>query len=102
MAARPETDSARTLVLDVAGWPGHMAGQRLDLRLTAEDGYRAIRNYSIASAPGDSHVELTVQRTAGGEVSPYLVDVVVPGDSPACGCPTVETQRLTLALPSAD
>jgi len=80
VATRPETDSARTLVLDVEGWPGHRPGQRLDLRLTAEDGYRAIRNYSIASAPGDSHLELTVQRTPDGEVSPYLVDVVAAGD----------------------
>lgn len=80
MATRPETDSARTLVLDVAGWPGHLPGQRLDVRLTTGDGYHAVRNYSIASAPGDSHLELTVQRTPGGEVSPYLVDGAVPGD----------------------
>lgn len=80
IATRLETDSVRTLVLDVAGWPGHLPGQRLDLRLTAEDGYRAVRSYSIASPPGTSHVELTVQRTPGGEVSPYLVDVVAPGD----------------------
>jgi ferredoxin-NADP reductase len=80
VAARPETDSARTLGLDVPGWPGHLPGQRLDLRLTAGNGDRAVRSYSIASVAGDSQVELTVQRTPGDEVSPYLVDIVEPGD----------------------
>jgi ferredoxin-NADP reductase len=63
----------RTLELDVPGWPGHRAGQHLDVRLTAEDGYQAQRSYSIASAPGDG-VALTVERLEDGEVSPYLVD----------------------------
>lgn len=81
-AARWETGSARTLVLDVPDWPGHLPGQHVDVRLTAEDGYTAQRSYSIASAwPGDGGpVELTIQRLDDGEVSPYLTDVVEPGD----------------------
>ncbi|BAL91701.1 putative oxidoreductase [Actinoplanes missouriensis 431] len=92
-SARWETASARTLVLDVPDWPGHLPGQHIDVRLTAEDGYTAQRSYSIASAwtpapsatgagsagaPGT--VELTIQRLDDGEVSPYLTDVVEPGD----------------------
>ncbi len=69
----------RTLELDVPDWPGHRAGQHLDVRLTAEDGYQAERSYSIASAPGDG-VALTVERLDDGEVSPYLVDEVRDGD----------------------
>jgi len=69
----------RTLTLDVAGWPGHRAGQHLDVRLTAEDGYTAQRSYSIASAPEDG-LELTVERLDDGEVSPYLVDEAREGD----------------------
>lgn len=80
-AVVPQTARARTLVLDVPGWPGHRAGQHLDLRLTAEDGYQARRSYSIASAPEDPQVELTVERLDDGEVSPYLVDEVRPGDT---------------------
>ncbi|WP_433209205.1 ferredoxin reductase [Dactylosporangium sp. CS-047395] len=69
-AVRQETPTARTLVFDVdGGWPGHLAGQHVDVRLTAEDGYQAQRSYSIASADG---LEITVQRLDGGEVSPYL------------------------------
>jgi ferredoxin-NADP reductase len=79
MEAATETPSVRTLVLDVPGWPGHRAGQHLDVRLTAEDGYSAQRSYSIASAPGDPPA-ITVERLGDGEVSPYLVDVVEPGD----------------------
>jgi ferredoxin-NADP reductase len=79
-AARDETATARTLVLDVPGWPGHLAGQHVDVRLTAEDGYFAQRSYSIASAPGGARLELTVQRIADGEVSPYLTGVMAPGD----------------------
>jgi len=74
-----ETASARTLVLDVDGWTGHRAGQHVDIRLTAEDGYQAERSYSIASGPGD-RLELTVERIDDGEVSPYLVDDVRRGD----------------------
>src|SRR3954452_14548278 len=66
--ARPETATARTLVFDVPDWPGHLAGQHVDVRLTAEDGYTAQRSYSIASASG---LEITVQRLEDGEVSPY-------------------------------
>lgn len=75
-----ETPRARTLVLDVPGWSGHRAGQHVDVRLTAEDGYRAQRAYSIASAPDDPHLALTVERLDDGEVSPYLVDELRVGD----------------------
>ena len=74
-----ETPRVRTLVLDVPGWSGHRAGQHVDVRLTAEDGYQAERSYSIASAPGEP-LALTVERLDDGEVSPYLVDEVVTGD----------------------
>jgi ferredoxin-NADP reductase len=75
----PETPRVHTLHLDVPDWPGHRAGQHLDVRLTAEDGYQAERSYSIASAPGDG-VAITVERLDDGEVSPYLVDVAREGD----------------------
>jgi ferredoxin-NADP reductase len=75
-----ETPSASTLVLDVAGWPGHRAGQHVDVRLTAEDGYRAQRSYSIAAAPEDGRPAITIERLDDGEVSPYLVDEAQPGD----------------------
>jgi ferredoxin-NADP reductase len=80
VATRPETATCTTLVLDVPGWPGHRAGQHVDVRLTAEDGYQAQRSYSIASAPGDERVELCVERIDDGEVSPYLVDELRAGD----------------------
>ena len=79
-ATRAETPEARTLVLDVPGWPGHVAGQHVDVRLTAEDGYQAQRSYSIASAPEATALELTIERIDDGEVSPYLVDEVREGD----------------------
>jgi ferredoxin-NADP reductase len=75
-----ETPRARTIVLDVDVWSGHRAGQHVDLRLTAEDGYQAQRSYSIASAPEAGVVELTVERIDDGEVSPYLVDELRRGD----------------------
>lgn len=75
-----ETARVRTLSLDVPGWPGHLAGQHLDVRLTAADGYTAQRSYSIGSAPETPHIELTVQRLDEGEVSPYLAHDVRPGD----------------------
>ncbi len=74
-----ETESARTLVLDVEGWDGHIAGQHVDVRLTAADGYQAHRSYSVASAPGEP-VQITVERIDVGEVSPFLVDQIEPGD----------------------
>jgi ferredoxin-NADP reductase len=77
---RGETADAATLVLDPGGWPGHRAGQHVDVRLTAEDGYQARRSYSIASAPEDRMLALTVERLDDGEVSPYLVDEMRPGD----------------------
>jgi ferredoxin-NADP reductase len=75
-----ETPQVRTLMLTVPSWPGHRAGQHLDVRLTAEDGYRAERSYSIASAPGEP-VAITVERLEDGEVSPYLTSEVRAGDS---------------------
>ena len=80
VSVRDETPHARTLVLDVPQWPGHRAGQHVDVRLVAEDGYQAQRSYSIASAPESPNVELTVERLDDGEVSPYLCDVLQPGD----------------------
>ena len=77
---RDETPRVRTLVLDVPQWPGHRAGEHVDVRLVAEDGYQAQRSYSIASLPADGAVELTVERLDDGEVSPYLVDELRPGD----------------------
>jgi ferredoxin-NADP reductase len=80
--ARAESPTARakTIVLDVPGWPGHIAGHHVDVRLTAEDGYQTERSYSIASAPEEPMVELTVERLEDGEVSPYLTEVLRVGD----------------------
>ncbi len=75
-----ETAHAKTIVLDRSGWPGHVAGQHLDVRLTAEDGYQAERSYSIASAPEDPRLTLTVERIDDGEVSPYLAGELRRGD----------------------
>ena len=77
---REETSTARTIALDVPDWPGHIAGQHLDVRLTAPDGYRASRSYSIASAWNGEGIELTVEVVPEGEVSPYLVEVIKVGD----------------------
>ncbi len=77
---RAETAHAKTLVLDVEGWPGHRAGQHVDVRLTAEDGYQAERSYSIASAPENEDLELTIELIEDGEVSPYLTEDVLEGD----------------------
>jgi ferredoxin-NADP reductase len=74
-----ETPRVRTLRLETNGWPGHRAGQHLDVRLTAEDGYQAERSYSIATAP-DGGLAITVERLDDGEVSPYLVDEARDGD----------------------
>lgn len=78
---RDETPTARTLVFNVPAWPGHLAGQHVDVRLTAEDGYTAQRSYSIAAPADGDRVELTVQRVADGEVSPYLTEVLSVGDA---------------------
>jgi ferredoxin-NADP reductase len=75
-----ETPHVRTIMIDCPGWPGHLAGQHVDVRLTAEDGYQAQRSYSIASAPGDDTLELTVERVGDGEVSSYLVGELRVGD----------------------
>jgi ferredoxin-NADP reductase len=75
-----ETPRTKTLVLEVPGWEGHKAGQHVDVRLTAPDGYRTQRSYSIASAPEDDRLALTVERLEDGEVSPYLTDVLMAGD----------------------
>src|SRR6478735_2717564 len=75
-----ETERTKSLMLDAADWPGHLAGQHVDVRLTAEDGYQAQRSYSIGSAPEDEHLVLTVERLDDGEVSPYLTDELRPGD----------------------
>jgi ferredoxin-NADP reductase len=75
-----ETPRVRTLVLEVPDWPGHRAGQHVDIRLTADDGYQAERAYSIASAPGEP-LAITVERLDDGEVSPYLTEDVQSGDS---------------------
>jgi ferredoxin-NADP reductase len=75
-----ETPAVKTIVLDVPEWPGHRAGQHVDVRLTAEDGYQAQRSYSIASAPEDERLAVTVECLADGEVSPYLAEELVVGD----------------------
>ena len=75
-----ETPRAKTTVLSVPGWPGHVAGQHVDVRLTAEDGYQTERSYSIASAPEEPMVALTVERIDDGEVSPYLTEELRVGD----------------------
>jgi ferredoxin-NADP reductase len=75
-----ETPRVKTLVLRVPGWPGHLAGQHVDVRLTGEDGYQAQRSYSIGSAPEAPHLALTVECIQDGEVSPYFVTEVQPGD----------------------
>src|SRR5258705_5655745 len=81
IALHDETPTARTIALEVPDWPGHVAGQHVDVRLTAPDGYSAVRSYSIASAPNtERRVELTVERLANGEVSPYLTQEVAVGD----------------------
>ena len=74
-----ETPAVRTLVLSIPDWAGHQAGQHLDIRLTGDDGYRAERSYSIASAPGEP-LAITVERLDDGEVSPYLTEELRAGD----------------------
>ena len=76
----PDTPRTKSLFLEVPGWSGHRAGQHVDVRLTAEDGYQAERSYSIASAPESSGIELLVERLDDGEVSPYLTEELRTGD----------------------
>jgi ferredoxin-NADP reductase len=81
VALHDETPTARTITLEIPDWPGHLAGQHVDVRLTAADGYSAVRSYSIASAANpERHVELTVERLPNGEVSPYLTQEVAVSD----------------------
>jgi ferredoxin-NADP reductase len=80
VALRDETSTARSVVLDVPGWPGHVAGQHLDVRLTAPDGYSAVRSFSMATEEDGDLVEITVDRVPDGEVSPYLSQVLAVGD----------------------
>jgi ferredoxin-NADP reductase len=75
-----QTPSARSITLDVPGWPGNIAGQHVDVRLTAEDGYQAVRSYSLASVGTAERIELAVDRLPTGEVSPYLVEELRAGD----------------------
>jgi ferredoxin-NADP reductase len=75
-----ETPRCTSLILEPPDWPGHRAGQHVDVRLTAEDGYQAQRSYSIGSGPEDAELRLTIERLDDGEVSPYLVDELRPGD----------------------
>ena len=81
VSLRPETPTVKTIGLSVAGWPGHLPGQHVDVRLTAEDGYRAERSYSIASPPEAAGLELTVERLDHGEVSTFLTEQLQPGDT---------------------
>src|SRR4030095_14258300 len=81
VALRDETPTAKTITLDVPDWPGHLAGQHVDVRLTAPDGYSAVRSYSIASAAnGQKRIEMHVERLPDGEVSPYLTQELRVGD----------------------
>ena len=80
-AIKPETPRVKTFTLNLPNWMPHRAGQHYDVRLTAEDGYQAQRSYSIASEPERAgEIDLTIERIEDGEVSPYLHDVLVPGD----------------------
>jgi len=81
VALHDETATARTLTVEVPDWSGHLAGQHIDVRLTAADGYSAVRSYSLASAPNsEGHVQITVERLPNGEVSPYLTQIIARGD----------------------
>jgi ferredoxin-NADP reductase len=81
VALYDETATARTITLEVPDWPGHVAGQHVDVRLTTPDGYSAVRSYSLASAPNsEGRVQITIERLPNGEVSPYLTQEVTVGD----------------------
>jgi ferredoxin-NADP reductase len=79
-STNPETPTGRSIWVDVPGWSGNLAGQHVDVRLTAPDGYQATRSYSLASVGPEPRVQLAVDRLPDGEVSPYLVDDLLPGD----------------------
>jgi ferredoxin-NADP reductase len=81
VSIREETPRVKTIRVAVGDWPGHLAGQHADVRLTAADGYRAERSYSIASPPEASGLEFTVERLEDGEVSPFLTGQLQPGDT---------------------
>jgi ferredoxin-NADP reductase len=81
VALRDQSPTARSILLTLPGWPGHAAGQHVDVRLTAPDGYSAVRSYSIASAADGDRIELTVEQLPDGEVSPYLVNELIIGDA---------------------
>jgi ferredoxin-NADP reductase len=81
VALRDQSPTARSILLTLPGWPGHAAGQQVDVRLTAPDGYSAVRSYSIASAADGDRIELTVEQLPDGEVSPYLVNELIIGDA---------------------
>jgi ferredoxin-NADP reductase len=81
VGTREETATARTLRFEVAGWPGHLAGQHVDLRLTADDGYTAQRSYSLSAPADGTKIEVAVQLVSDGEVSPYLVEDMQIGDA---------------------
>jgi ferredoxin-NADP reductase len=87
----PETPRLKTIALHVPGWAGHRAGQHVDVRLTAEDGYQAERSYSIASPPDGTRLELTVERLDDGEVSPYLTDVLQAATRSSSAVPSAAT-----------
>jgi ferredoxin-NADP reductase len=104
IALHDETTTARTITFEVPDWPGHVAGQHVDVRVTAPDGYSTVRSYSIASAPNsDGRVELTVERLPNGEVSPYLTQELAIGDrlelrGPIGGWFVWHTEQQTLCL----
>ncbi len=80
VSTRTETPTGRSIVFEVPGWPGNLAGQHVDVRLTAPDGYQATRSYSIASSGPSPRIQLAVDKLPDGEVSPYLVDELIDGD----------------------
>jgi ferredoxin-NADP reductase len=92
---RHETATARTLILDVPDWPGHLPGQHVDVRLTAPDGYSTQRSYSIASAPDDSRLELTIQRLEDGEVSAPAPVLLIGGGSGVVPLMAITRTRIT-------
>jgi hypothetical protein len=95
-----ETARAKTIVLDVPAWAGHIAGQNGDVRLTAEDGYQAERSYAIASAPQSAKVALTVERIDDGEVSSHLTGRCASQTSWSCAVPSAARSPGALTMSS--